>query len=92
VSPFDKSSGEPPFEKTSGEFSVCVVYPDDYWEYVRRFVGAEAAVMAAKRYSESVGARLGFIQRIIITDGEDYTVFEWLREQGVIFPPRQAPT
>jgi hypothetical protein len=27
------------------------------------------------------------IERIVITDGEDFTVFEWLRDQGTTFPP-----
>jgi hypothetical protein len=54
---------------------------------MRRFVGAEEAVMAAKHYTTSVGARLGLTQRVIITDGGDFTCFEWKYGEGVTHPP-----
>ncbi len=54
---------------------------------MRRFVGAEEAVMAAKHYTTSVGARLGLTQRVIITDGGDFTCFEWKYGEGVTYPP-----
>ena len=69
------------------EFSVCQFFRDGSYEYVRRYVGAEEAVKAAHHYSHSVGAQLGVVARVIITDGGDCTVFEWKRGEGVTFPP-----
>ena len=51
------------------------------------FVDAEAAVRAAKSLTDRPAARLGTIQRVIITDGGDCTVFEWRHGAGVTFPP-----
>jgi hypothetical protein len=73
---------------SDGEFSVCQFFEDGSSEYVRRFVGAEEAVKAAHHYCNSVGAKLGFTNRVIITDGGDYTTFEWKHGEGVTFPPR----
>ena len=72
------------------EFSVCQFFADGYHEYVCRYVGAEEAVNVAKRYTESVGARIGTTVRVIITDGGDFTVFEWKAGEGVTYPPRTS--
>ena len=48
---------------------VLCLSSDETYEYVKRFVDAEQAVMIAKRLTESVGARIGTTRRIIITDG-----------------------
>lgn len=69
-------------------FSVCQFFDDGSCEYVRRYVGAEEAVLAARHYTDNVAARLGLIPRVIITDGDDYIVFEWQRGRGVTFPPK----
>jgi hypothetical protein len=68
------------------EFSVCQFFCDGSYEYVRRWVTAEEAVKAAKHYTESAGARLGTTVRVIITDGGDFTNFEWKYGQGVTYP------
>jgi hypothetical protein len=73
---------------TQGEFSVCQFFEDGSYEYVRRNVGAEEAVNAAKHYTSSVGAQLGTTRRVIITDGGDSTNFEWKYGEGVTYPPR----
>lgn len=75
-------------EQSHGEFSVCQFFVDDSYEYVLRFVDAKTAVETAKRYTESVGAKIGTTVRVIITDGGDYTNFEWKFGEGVVFPPR----
>lgn len=74
------------------EFSVVLFFPDGTYEYVKRFVGAEEAVRTAKDYSTSTrpAVLLGFIKRIIITDGGDCTVFEWRAGEGVTFPAKSA--
>jgi hypothetical protein len=70
----------------NNEFSVCQFFPDGGYEYTRRFVPAEEAVNAAHHYCNSVGARLGTTVRVIITDGGDSIVFEWLHGKGVVYP------
>ena len=66
---------------------MCQFFEDGTYEYVRRYVPLEEAVVAAKHYTSSVGARIGTTQRVIITDGGDSICFEWLREKGIVFPP-----
>ncbi len=73
------------------EFSVYQFFPDETSERVRSFVTAEEAVKAAHHYCTSVGARLGTTVRVIITDGGDFTCFEWLHGKGVVFPPPPPP-
>lgn len=73
-----------------GEFSVCQFFGDETYEYVRRNVTAEEAVHASRFYTDNVAARLGMTKRVIITDGGDYTVFEWKHGEGVTYPPREA--
>lgn len=67
------------------EFSVVQFFSNGTYEYVRRFVGAEEAVKAAKHYTESVGARMGMVEKVIITDGGDCTCFQWEHGKGVTF-------
>jgi len=67
------------------EFSVCQFFEDGSHEYVRRFVGAEEAVKVAHHYCHSIAAKLGVTQRVIITDGDDYTNFEWKFGEGVTY-------
>lgn len=71
----------------AGEFSVCQFFDSGDYEWVRNHVSAEEAVKAARHYTENVAARMGLIPRVIITDGNDYTVFEWKRGEGVTYPP-----
>ena len=72
-----------------GEFSVYQFFPDEVYERVVEFVDAETAVKTARRCTESVGARLGMTRRVIITDGGDYTVFEWKHGEGITFPTKE---
>lgn len=77
---------------SQGEFSVCQFFDDGTYEYVRRHVDAEEAMKAAKHYMTSVGARMGFTHRVIVTDGGDCIAFEWIKGQGVVFPPKEGAT
>ena len=70
-----------------GQFSVCQFFPDGSYEYVRRGIGPTEAVPIALDYCCSVGARIGTTVRVIVTDGDDFITFEWIREKGVVFPP-----
>lgn len=70
-------------------FNVVQFFNDDTYEYVRRGVTAEEAVEAARHYCTSVGARLGFVKKVVITDLGDFTHFEWQYRVGVVFPPKE---
>jgi hypothetical protein len=72
-----------------GEFSVSQFFPDGSYEYVCRWVAAEAAFDTFKRLTQSVGARLGTTVRVIITDGGDCTNAEWKFGEGLTYPTRQ---
>ena len=74
-----------------GEFSVCQFFPDDSYEYVRRFVSAEEALKAFQHYTTSVGAQIGTTVRVIITDGGDCVTAEWKFGEGIVFPPQGEP-
>lgn len=67
------------------EYSVCQFFEDGSAEYVRRWVGAEEAVRAARHYTSSVAAKAGITRRVIITDGGDCINFEWQYGKGVTF-------
>ncbi len=74
---------------TEGEYSVVQFFDDGTYEYVRRYVSDVEAVLAAKHYTNSVGARAGLVTRVIITDGGDCTCFDWRLNEGVVFPPTE---
>lgn len=69
-------------------FSVWQFLKGGRHECVGRGLGAKAAVETAKAYTERPAAQIGVIERIIITDDGDHTVFEWRFGPGVTFPPR----
>ncbi len=75
---------------SANEYSVAQFFDDDSYEYVRRHVSVEEAVRAARHYTISVGAQIGSTRRVIVTDGDDYIVFEWRFGEGVIFPRDEA--
>ena len=67
------------------EFSVYAFFADGYYTPQARFVGAEAAVKFAKRLTETPGGRSGALKMVRITDGDDYTCFQWEFGKGVTF-------
>lgn len=71
-----------------GEFSVCTWFSEDPadYEYDIRFVDGETAVKRAVGIVKSVAGQIGWTKRVIITDGGDCIVFEWLKDKGVVFP------
>lgn len=75
----------------NGEFSVYQFFPNGQYEEVLRFVDAETAVRVAHGLTTSLGGRFGTTQRVIITDGEDFTTFDWQYGKGVVFPPPPGP-
>lgn len=71
----------------NGEFSVYQFFEDDSCERVREFVDEANAAAAFYHYTHSAGALIGTTVRVIITDGGDDTCAEWIRGEGVTYPP-----
>jgi hypothetical protein len=69
------------------EFSVCQFFIDGNWEYVRRYVGIEEAMRAFIHYTTNIATKLGVVERVIITDGGDFTNMEWKKDDGITYPP-----
>jgi hypothetical protein len=72
------------------EFSVYQFFKDGQYEMVRNHVSAEKAMKAFTHYTTCVGARVGIICRVIITDGCDFTNMEWEYGKGIVYPPELA--
>lgn len=70
------------------EFSVYQFFPDATYERVAWFVDLAEAMRIAKMLTQSLGARVGTTLRVIVTDGGDHTVFEWLHGEGITWPAR----
>jgi hypothetical protein len=69
----------------SNEFSCFWYDPDGNCHKEHAFVSAREAVQMAHSLSTRPAAKMGVIRRIVITDGDDFTVFLW--EDGAIkFP------
>lgn len=72
---------------TEERFSVCEFYSDGSYTYLKpRFISAREAMRMASHSITSVGAQIGIIQRVIVTDGGDCINFEWKYGLGVTFP------
>lgn len=68
-------------------FSVTQFFKDDSYETVREWVTAEEAMKAFAHYTNSVGAKLGFTKRVIVTDDCDCINAEWKHGEGYTYPP-----
>lgn len=49
-------------------------------------VGEHHAVKRAAELTQTLGARIGSTCRILITDRDDYVVWEWRYGEGLILP------
>jgi hypothetical protein len=74
----------------SDEFSVYWFDDDDFSHAEARGIGPKEAVELAKSLTVRPATLMGIICRVIITDGGDVTVFEWKKDEGVTYPPREA--
>lgn len=72
-------------DTSQNEYSVVQFFEDGTYEYVRRWVDAQQAVLAARHYTSSVAAKVGIVTKVIITDGGDCIKFEWQYGKGVTF-------
>jgi len=71
------------------EFSVYWWDRDGGQHEELRFVGELDAVKASHRLACGPHSVLGFVDRVIITDGGDCICFEWKKELGVTWPTPQ---
>ena len=67
---------------SDGEFSLFWWDADGGQHDELRFVDPKTAVEKAHALTISVGGRLSFVERVIITDGGDCTNFEWKKGAG----------
>ena len=75
----------------SSEFSLYWWNPDGFDHKELSFVDAETAFNRARSLIDSPAAEyLNVVRRIMITDGDDFCVFEWKHGEGVVFPVRGA--
>ena len=72
---------------TDEKFSVAAFYKNGTHEYTAKAVSVEPAVTEAKRLTMLPEATTGETVRVIITDSDDCTVFEWKYGEGVVWPP-----
>jgi hypothetical protein len=71
-------------------FNVVQFLPHGLHEYLARGISAEQAMEVARDYirSDRPGVQLGVIRRVIITDMDDLTVFDWRNGEGVVWPAK----
>jgi hypothetical protein len=72
-------------------FSVALFFHDDSYRYEARWLDAEEAVNLARDCTGRPAALAGWIRRVIITDADDFTVFEWKHGEGVTYPNDHPP-
>lgn len=75
---------------TTERFNVVVWY-EGFWEYFVRDVDDREAVETAYRLTQTLGER-GLVDRIQITDSDDFTNFLWEADKGIVYPPREEKT
>jgi hypothetical protein len=72
-----------------GEFSVYQFFKTGEYERVREYVDVQEATDAFAHYTHNVACRMGIIDRVIITDGGDCTVAEWVHGKGLVWPYKE---
>lgn len=72
----------------TNEFTVWIFFPDGTHIPEGEWLEAEEAARLAHDVTRRPAAKVGIISRVIITDGGDFTCFEWIHGKGVTFPPR----
>ena len=75
-----------PTADSPGHHSVCQFFQDGTYEWVKRSVGLADAAAAALRFSSNVSAGIGLTSRVIITDADDCTNWDWCYGEGVRLP------
>ena len=72
------------------EYSIVIFDKDGHWIRPYHLVDINVAVNMFAAFADSYPAKIGAFHRIIVTDGGDFTIAEWLYAQGITWPPTQA--
>jgi len=70
----------------TNEFSVYWWDPAGNTHAERRFVPLEEAVEFAENFIRRPAATAGFIAKVMITDGDDCCIWEWVKGKGLVWP------
>jgi hypothetical protein len=70
----------------ANEFSVYWFDPDGNCNRELSYVDAKTAVNFALDFPNRPAGLMGVIQRVIITDGGDFCVYDWRHGVGQVFP------
>jgi hypothetical protein len=68
------------------EFSVYWWDAENNYHRELSHVAVMKALQACKRLTQGPAARMGMVNRVMITDGGDCCVFEWQKGQGIVWP------
>lgn len=71
-------------------FSVVQFFKDGSNERIAESISLIGATYKFRNYINTVGARIGTTVRVIITDGGDSTVAEWIFGKGITYPEAAA--
>lgn len=71
-------------------FDVHWKDPDGHWHTEREGASAKDAVTLAHSLSTRPAAAIAIIREIRITDTEDFCVFLWRSDEGVVFPTHDS--
>ena len=71
------------------EFSVFWWDPTGTYHKELSFVSAKEATEKAISLAKRPAALIGVIQKVMITDGNDFCVFLWEFGKGVVFPTKE---
>jgi hypothetical protein len=74
----------------SDEFSVYWWDRDGMGHEELRFVGPAEAVKAVARLTTGPAAKAGMVQRVIVTDGDDFCNYEW-KDGRVTYDGKELP-
>ena len=69
-----------------GVFSIYQFSVTGKCERLAAFIDCGSAVSKAHVHRCNLAAQMGVTRRIIVTDGDDHTVWEWRWGKGVVFP------
>ena len=68
------------------EFSVTQFFENGSYEKIVEFVSVEKAMEVFRNYTTNVAAMMGYVERVILTDGGDCINLEWQVDKGITYP------
>jgi len=73
----------------NNEYSVYQFFEDGSYERIKHFVSVKEATDTFAFFTHNVCSRVGLTKRVIITDGGDATVAEWVYGKGLVWPRKE---